>query len=438
MSQAIHDKRGATAAEEVSTYAQVTWRLIPLLFVCYVIAYLDRVNVGFAKLQMLQDLHFSEAVYGLGAGIFFVGYCSSEVPANIMLSRLGARRWLTSIMVTWGILSACTMFVKTPASFYILRCLLGVAESGMFPGVIYYLTLWYPSHRRGRVVAMFMTAQPLSGVIGGPLSGWILQEFHDVGHLRGWQWLFLLEGMPAVVMGLVLFYWIDNNIREAHWLSEEQKQMLEEHIAADSALKEEHHRIGGLIRDPRVWLLSAVTLFAVIGMYGIVFWLPTIIKATGVERPLQVGLLTVIPYGTAVVAMNLAGRSSDRTGERRWHLALSTIVAGLGLVFVTMHAGNTTLALAGLTAAAAGGFTSQALFWNLPTGVLGGTAAAAGIALINAAGNTGGFIGPYLVGWISDATHSTSVGIYVLATCFFLASALTFLVPAALVNRRRE
>jgi D-galactonate transporter len=438
MSQAIHDVRGDVSADERSTYARVTWRLLPLLFICYVIAYLDRVNVGFAKLQMLHDLHFSEAVYGLGAGIFFVGYCCFEVPANVMLSRLGARRWMTWIMVCWGIVSACTMFVRTPVSFYILRCLLGVSESGMFPGVIFYLTLWYPSHRRGRVVAMFMTAQPVSGVIGGPVSGWILQEFHEVGHLAGWQWLFLLEGLPAVVMGVVLFYWIENNIRDARWLSEVQKRMLEEHIAADSALKEKHHGIGSIIRDGRVWLLSAVSFCSVIGMYGIVFWLPTIIKATGVERPLQVGLLTMIPYGAAAVVMNLAGRSSDRSGERRWHLALSTIASGLGLIFATMHAGNTTLALVGLTVAAAGGFTSQPLFWNLPTGVLGGTAAAAGIALINAVGNSGGFVGPYLVGWISDATHGTSVGIYALAFSLFLGSALTFLVPAALVNRRRE
>jgi nitrate/nitrite transporter NarK len=236
----------------------------------------------------------------------------------------------------------------------------------------------------------------------------------------------------------VLFYWIDDNIRDARWLNEVQKQMLEEHIALDSALKEKHHEIMSIARDGRVWLLSAVSFFAVIGMYGIVFWLPTIIKATGVERPFQVGLLTMIPYGVAAVAMNVAGRSSDRTGERRWHLALSTIAAGVGLVFATLHAGNTTLALAGLTVAAAGGFTSQPLFWNLPTGVLGGTAAAAGIALINAVGNTGGFVGPYLVGWISNATHSTSIGIYVLALSFFLGSVLTFLVPAELVNRRRD
>ena len=438
MAQAIHDKLATGAAEERSTYARVTWHLLPLLFVCYVIAYLDRVNVGFAKLQMLSDLHFSEAVYGLGAGIFFVGYCLFEVPSNIMLSRFGARRWMSLIMVCWGIISACMMFVTTPASFYTLRFLLGVAESGMFPGVIFYLTLWYPSHRRGRVVAMFMTAQPLSGVIGGPLSGWILQEFHQIGRLAGWQWLFLIEGLPAIVMGLVLFYWIDNNIRDARWLNEGQKQMLEEQIAADSTLKEKHHKILSIVRDGRVWLLSLVSFCAVIGNYGIVFWLPTIIKATGVEKPLQVGLLTMIPYGVAAVVMNLAGRSSDRTGERRWHLALSTIAAGVGLVFATMHAGDTMLALIGLTIAAAGGFASQPLFWNLPTAALGGAAAAAGIALINAAGNTGGFVGPYLVGWISNATHSTSLGIYVLAFWFFLGSALTFLVPASWSNRRRE
>src|SRR6201996_2313876 len=225
-------------ATEDAIYARVTRRLLPVLFLCYVTAYLDRVNVGFAKLQMLNDLGFSEAAYGLGAGIFFLGYCAAEVPSNMLLARIGARRWLARILVTWGVVSACMLFVRTPASFYILRCLLGAAEAGMFPGAVYYLTHWYPAHRRGRILSIFMAAQPVTGVIGGPLSGWIMQSMQGFAGLAGWQWLFLIEALPAVAMGIVLFYWIDDRIADAHWLSADQKRVLEEALAVDASRKQ--------------------------------------------------------------------------------------------------------------------------------------------------------------------------------------------------------
>ncbi|MBT9330774.1 MFS transporter [Paracidobacterium acidisoli] len=438
MPHSIHDLPALSAPEENSLYARVTWRLLPILVLCYIIAYLDRVNVGFAKLQMLHDLHFSEATYGLGAGIFFVGYCTFEVPGNLLLSRYGARRWLARIMVAWGIISACTLFVRTPVSFYVLRCLLGIAEASLFPGIIFYLTGWYPARRRGHILALFMAAQPVSGLIGSPLSGWIMQFLQGTGRLAGWQWLFLIEAFPAIVMGVVFHYCISDRIRDAHWLSEEQKQWLESRIDTESAHKQKHGSFLSILGSGRVWLLSLISFCSVMGLYGISFWLPSILRATGVQKPLAIGLLMTIPYGAAMVAMILFARSSDRTGERRWHLAVSTLMGGFGLIFSTLFAGHTALALAGLTLATAGVFTSQPLFWNLPTAFLGGTAAAAGIAFINTMGNTAGFISPYLVGWIVDLTHHTTVGMYLLAFFLLLGSALTFCVPASLVNTRPE
>ena len=421
-------------SQEDSVYSRVTWRLLPILGICYVIGYIDRVNVSFAKLQMLQDLHFSEATYGFGAGIFFLGYVCFEVPSNLALSRVGARRWLARIAITWGLISASTMFIKTPTGFYIMRCLLGISEAGLFPGIILYLTYWYPSHRRGRIIALFMTAQPVAGLVGGPLSGWILRSLSGVGHLAGWQWLFLVEGLPAVVMGVVLFFWLDDRIRDAAWLNEHDKQLLERYIEAESKGKQQHGSIFALIRSGRVWLLGLITFSSVMGLYGISFWLPTIIQATGVEKPLDIGLLTMIPYATAIVAMVLTGRSSDLSGERRWHLALSTIAGGCGLIFSVIFAGNSVLAMVGLSVVTAGIITSQPLFWNLPTAFLGGTAAAAAIAMINCMGNFAGFVSPYLLGWVRDLTRSNTVGLYVLAFSLFLGSALTLCVPASLVN----
>src|SRR5438552_1769319 len=344
---------GHSESLEAAAYSKVTWRLIPFLFLCYVVAYLERVNVGFAKLQMVSDLKFSETAYGLGAGIFFIGYFFFEVPSNVLLHRIGARVWIARIMVTWGLISGAMMFVTTPASFYILRCLLGLAEAGFFPGIILYLTYWYPAERRGKMTALFMTAIPLSGVIGGPLSGWIMQAFAGANGWAGWQWLFLLEALPSVLMGIAVFFYLDDGISKAKWLSEDQKRMLERNIAHESQEKETHSVLG-VFRSGKVWLMSAIYFCCVMGLYGVSFWLPSIIKATGVNSPLDVGLLTMVPYSAAVVAMILVSRSADKRRERRWHLAIPALVGGVGLIASALYGNDTLIAMTALTVATAG------------------------------------------------------------------------------------
>lgn len=326
------------------------------------------------------------------------------------------------------------MFVKTPFSFYLIRSLLGIAEAGLFPGVILYLTYWYPSHRRGKMIALFMAAQPISGIVGGPLSGWILQSCGGIKGLAGWQWLFLIEALPSIAMGIWMFFYLDDNIRAAKWLSEDQKQILEQNIKAESASKEDHSVLS-VLRSRKVWFMSLIYFCLTAGLYGVGFWLPSIIVATGVTKPFDVGLLTMIPYGVAVVAMILVSRSADKHRERRWHLAVAASIGAMGLIFSTIYANNTILSLAGLAFATAGIITSLPLFWCLPTAFLGGTAAAAGIALINSVGNLAGFVSPYLVGWVKDLTHNTRYGLYAIASTLFLGAILTLTIPARLVNK---
>ncbi len=413
-------------SKEDKTYLKVTWRLIPFLFLCYVVAYLDRVNVGFAKLQMLSDLNWSETVYGLGAGVFFIGYFLFEVPSNIMLSKTGARIWITRIMVTWGLISSAMMFVTTPTSFYIMRFFLGVAEAGFFPGIILYLTYWYPASRRAGIVALFMTAVALAGVVGGPLSGWIMKAFAGVGGLAGWQWLFVLEGLPSVFVGIWVFFYLDDSIREAKWLTEEEKILLENGIKDD--VKEKHtFSIGQVFASGKVWFLALVYFTLVMGLYGVSFWLPQLIKNTGVKDILDIGLLTAIPYGVAAIVMVLAGRSSDKTGERRWHIAGAAFVGGLGLIASAIYGDNTTMAMVALTFATAGILASLPMFWSLPTAFLTGTAAAAGIAIINSVGNLAGFVSPFMVGAIKDLTQSTAMGLYVIAASLFIGGLLVLI-----------
>ena len=419
---------------ETATYNKVGWRLIPFLLICYVVAYLDRVNVGFAKLQMLQDLKFSETIYGLGAGIFFIGYFLFEVPSNVILHRVGARVWIARIMVTWGVISAGMMFVESATSFYVMRFLLGVAEAGFFPGIILYLTYWYPAARRARMTALFMSAIALSGVIGGPLSGWIMQSFAGVNGLKGWQWLFILEGLPSVLVGIVTFFYLDDSIKQAKWLTSEEKALLERNIVVENTGKQDLS-IRAVFADPRVWLMSLIYFTFVMGLYGVSFWLPTIIKATGVKDALQIGFLTAIPYGSAVVAMILVSRSADRSRERRWHIAIPALLGAAGLVLSAVWGQNTVLAMTALTVATMGILTTLPLFWSLPTAFLAGAGAAAGIALINSLGNLAGFVSPFLVGWLKDLTQTTNTGMYMLAGSMVLGALLTLSVPARLVNK---
>lgn len=418
-----------------NTYRKVAWRLVPLLFVCYVLAYLDRVNVGFAKLQMLNDLQFSEAVYGLGAGIFFIGYFFFEVPTNLMLYRIGARKVITRIMITWGILSALTMFVETSTQFYVIRFLLGISEAGFFPGIIYYLTIWFPAHRRGQITALFMTAIPMAGVIGGPLSGWILATFAGVNGWAGWQWLFLLEGLPTVCVGLFVWFHLDDGIQSAKWLTPTEKTFLADSIKQDGPVSATHS-FRHALSNPKVWILCVVYFGLIMGLYGIGFWLPTLIKSSGVTDAINVGFLSAIPYLCAVVSMILVSRSADQRRERRWHFAIPALLGAVGLMLSVPFASNTTFAIASLSLACAGIITALPLFWSYPTAFMGGAAAAGGIALVGSVGNLAGFVSPYMIGLIKDLTQKTDVGVYVLAA-WVVASAVIVLtcLPARLVNR---
>jgi D-galactonate transporter len=416
-------------------YAKVARRILPVLLLGYIAAYLDRVNVGFAKLQMLDDLQFSQTVYGLGAGIFFIGYFIFEVPSNILLHRLGARVWLARIMISWGVISAAMMFVETPASFYALRFLLGVAEAGFFPGVIYYLTQWFPAARRGRNLAIFMTGIAISSFVGSLLSGWIMGTFAGVHGLAGWQWMFLLEAIPAILLGFYLWFRLDNDVLSAKWLSEGEKRALAADLAQDAAASPSGS-YADAFRDGRVWFGCLIYFCLVVGLYGISFWLPSIISDLGFKDPLQVGVLSAIPYAFAAVGMILVGRSSDRHRERRWHVAVPAAFGVIGLVASVLLADHVVLAITALTLATLGVMSGPPLFWNIPTAYLSGATAAAGIAIINSFGNLAGFVAPYLVGWIKDSTGSTAMGIYGIAAFLLLGAALVVLgIPARLVNR---
>jgi D-galactonate transporter len=428
--------RGAApAALETRAYRKVTLRLLPFLMLCYVAAYLDRVNVGFAKLEMLGDLGFSETAYGLGAGMFFIGYFLFEVPSNIILHRVGARLWIGRIMITWGLVSALFMFTKTPLMFYSLRFALGLAEAGFFPGIILYLTYWYPSERRARMISLFMTAIPISGMLGGPLSGWIMHSMEGVNGWRGWQWLFVLEALPAVVMGIATLFYLDNNIRSARWLTGDEKALLDRNLDRDRAHVVEHPTLGAVFADRRLWRMCLIYFCCVIGQYGLTFWLPTLVQQAGVSGALQIGLLTVVPYTGGVVAMILFGRSADRRRERRWHMAVPMMLGAIGLTLSAVAGNHTAAAILCLTVAAAGILTCAPLFWSLPTALLGGAAAAAGIAAINSVGNLAGFVSPYAVGWLKDLTSSTEAGMFAVSAVLVFGAFVVLSVPPKLVNR---
>lgn len=413
---------------EPALLAKIRRRLIPFMFVLYIVSYLDRINVGFAALQMNEALGFSSAVFGFGAGIFFIGYFLYEVPSNLMMQRLGARIWIARIMITWGIISSAMMFVTTERRFYTLRFLLGIAEAGFFPGMILYLTYWFPAVDRARTIAWFMTATAIAGVVGGPVSGALL-SLHGLGGLEGWQWLFLLEGLPAIVLGFVVLRYLDDGPEQATWLSDAEKAAIVERLSAEAHEKEQHGRhtlLQGLFNG-RVWLLALIYFCIVAGFYGISFWLPQIVKAFSEAGNFTVGVLSALPYVAAAIVMVIIGAHSDRTVERRWHVAGSALVGAAGMV----ASGYTTAPVASLIAlsvAAAGIWGTMGPFWALPTAYLGGTAAAGGIALINSIGNLGGFVGPYLIGIARDYSGNFQSGLTALAVILVLGAALVIAV----------
>jgi MFS family permease len=405
------------------------------------VAFLDRVNVGFAKLQMAGDLGYSDAMYGFGAGVFFIGYFIFEVPSNVILERVGARMWIARIMITWGLISSAFMFAgqihwgpiagafgcsDAQFSFYFLRFWLGVAEAGFFPGIILYLTYWFPGARRAKMVALFMTAIGVSNVIGSPLSGAIMQFLDGAAGLRGWQWLFLLEGIPSIVLGFVVLKVLDERPEEAAWLSEPERAVLAACLREDAgALR--HETTGAALRNGRTWLLAIVYFTIPVTLYGISFFLPQMLKSASGSSDFVVGLLSAVPYAAGAIAMVIVGRHSDRTGERRWHVLIPALVSAAGLALASVSTGITwsvvTLSIAMLGLASMFG-----PFWALTTSTMGGIGAAASIALVNSVGNTGGFVGPYLLGAINDATHSFALGLLAIAVMLAGGAALVLLV----------
>ncbi len=414
---------------EKDTYSKVTWRLVPFLFVCYILAYLDRVNVGFAKLQMQQDLGFSDTVYGLGAGMFFIGYFFFEVPSNVLLQKVGAKIWIARIMIMWGALSAGMMFTNSETTFYVLRFLLGVAEAGFFPGIILYLTYWYTRTHRARIIALFMTAIALAGVFGGPASGWIMQAMGGVHGLANWQWLYLIEGIPSVVVGIAVLFLLDDGPHKAKWLTDREKALIGQRLDEEEQLKRaeghSHHSFADAFKVPAVWFFSFVYFGIVMGVYGVSFWLPQIIKETITRDAWEIGLISMIPWGVGAIAMVVNGQHSDRTGERRWHVAGAAIIGAAAFAASGIPGISGWTGIFFLTIATAGAMSAVSCFWSLPTAILSGTAAAAGIAWINSVGNLAGYASPFIVGKIRDATHNMALALLMLAASLLAAGLLT-------------
>ena len=407
------------AGRFADVYAKVTWRLVPLLFICYVLSYLDRINVGFAQLQMKSDLSFSDAVYGLGAGIFFVGYFLFEVPSNLLLEKIGARKTMTRIMVIWGLVSACMAFVQGPTSFYVLRFFLGVFEAGFFPGIILYFTYWYPGAYRARIIAIFMSGIAVAGVLGGPLSGWIMNDLAGYQGLKGWQWMFVIEGLPTTLLGLFIFFYLDDKPESAKWLTSDEKSLIRHNLDLEQTDGQSggHDLLSfiGALKDPKVYVLSFAYFCFICGVYMISFWLPTLIKEMGVQNPLHVGLLAAIPYSITTVGMIAIGIHSDHTLERRWHCALPAFIGALALIGLVYASGNMVLSFVLLSLASLGIITTMPQFWSIPTGYLKGAAAAGGIAFINSLGLIGGFMSPFVLGWIKTSTGSLDLGNWLMA-----------------------
>jgi MFS family permease len=417
---------------EERTYARVTLRLLPFLGICYLIAYLDRVNVGFAKLHMLADLGMSEAAYGFGAGIFFIGYFLFEVPSNLVLHRVGARMWIARIMVTWGIISGAMAFVEPLAQasglsvetvFYSLRFLLGAAEAGFFPGVLLYLNYWYPAHRQSRAIALLLMAQPFAFVFGAPLSGAIMEGFGGSSTLYGWQWMFILEAIPAVLLGIVVLFYLDNRIDDARWLSDGEKQLLKDRLVRDAGRKGDYS-LPTLLAKPAMWLFIVILFCIVTGVYGINFWLPTIIGETGIDSVLVIGLITAACYFSSAVMSVLITRRAERLNEKRWHATSAAVVGGLCLALSATWTDNTLVTAVLLSLATTGALVTTALFWSFPGSLLTGVGVAAGLAVINSFGNLGGFAGPYLLGALTEWLGSRTAGVGVLGGFMALAGLL--------------
>ena len=419
---------------EKRTLRKITWRIVPFIMILYLIAYIDRVNIGFAAITMKEDLGFTASILGFGAGIFFLGYFLFEVPSNIILHKVGARIWIARVMVTWGIIAGGMAFVESSTSFYVMRFLLGVAEAGFFPGIILYLSYWFPARNRAGVIALFMAAAPIATAIGSPISAALL-EMHGIMGLAGWQWMFLIEAVPAVILGVVVFFYMTDRPEKATWLKPDEREWLVKTMQAEDANKggEQHHSILRGLANPRVLALALIYFGTSAGLYTLGIWAPQIIKELGVSS-MTVGLLNAIPPIISVVAMILWSRHSDKTNERTWHVALACLTAAVGLA-IAASTGSMFGLIAALTIVNVGISCSKPPLWSMPTMFLSGAAAATGIATINSIGNLGGFAGPAMIGWVKDQTGSFAGGLYFVAGLLILSTVLTLVLSFTQKNK---
>ena len=428
----------AAAIDSDRVMRKVVRRLIPFLFICYIVNYIDRINVGYAALEMKTDLGFSDAAYGLGASMFFVGYVLFEIPSNLIMERVGARLWIARIMISWGAISSCMMFVTTAGEFYIMRFLLGAAEAGFFPGTILYLTHWIPAKERARAVALFLTSTALSGVVGGPLSGMLLR-LSGIHGLAGWQWLFLIEGIPAVILGMTTLAYLNDRPEQARWLAADEREWLARVMREEQDEKQERHgyTLFTALIHPKVLQLCILYFSIIISFYGVVFWLPQILKNFSNLSNVMVGLVSAVPYFIAAIAMVLIGNHSDKTGERGRHVALPALAGSIGLALsAAVHHYSPLLAFTALCLAALGIWSTLGPFWSMPTEFLSGTGAAGGIALINSIGNIGGFVGPSVVGYFKQRTDDFTAGLFVLAVTLIVGSCLALYVGGRQIPSR--
>lgn len=419
---------------EKRTLRKITWRIVPFIMILYLIAYIDRVNIGFAAITMKEDLGFTASILGFGAGIFFLGYFLFEVPSNIILHKVGARIWIARVMVTWGIIAGGMAFVESSTSFYVMRFLLGVAEAGFFPGIILYLSYWFPARNRAGVIALFMAAAPIATAIGSPISAALL-EMHGIMGLAGWQWMFLIEAIPAVILGVVVFFYMTDRPEKAAWLKPDEREWLVKTMQAEDANKggQQQHSILRGLANPRVLALALIYFGTSAGLYTLGIWAPQIIKELGVSS-MTVGLLNAIPPIISVVAMILWSRHSDKTNERTWHVALACLTAAVGLA-IAASTGSMFGLIAALTIVNVGISCSKPPLWSMPTMFLSGAAAATGIATINSIGNLGGFAGPAMIGWVKDQTGSFAGGLYFVAGLLILSTILTLVLSFTQKNK---
>ncbi len=413
----------AAADAERRVFAKIGWRLMPVLVISYVFNYLDRNNVGFAGLTMNQAIGLTATQFGFGAGVFFVGYCVFEIPSNLALYRVGARIWLSRIMISWGLMSAATSFAVGPNSFYALRLLLGVAEAGFFPGVAFYLGTWFPAQYRTRMIAWFMVAIPVSSVVGGPISGWLL-GLDGVGGLAGWQWMFLLEGLPVVFVGLSLLWLLADRPEDVSWLNDEERRIVRDRLAAEQRPREVR-RFAVAIRDVRVIILALVQFGFLVGSYAIGIFLPLILRE-GKLTDIEIGFVSSGCYVVAVIGMILWAGHVDRGASKVVNLSLACAMSACGFLGAILFAGNFWAQVAAITVAVTGVNGARAIFWTIPPRFLTGLAAAGGLAFINSIGTTGGFVGPYVFGWLSDETGSFSAGLLAMSGFLVLAAVLAW------------